>query len=177
MDQLIAQFWHLGTLYLGCAIIIVTFFARRIVELSVPSLKKQAHENDKKLTYKTKAAEWWNGVVLYALPVIAGIAGAMVWQDFFCSGAAAESLKDAGMFGAIIGWFSSFLYKVIRKTLKKKTGIDPVPGPIDVTDSEPPEAKDDDEDEDDEPESEKPKKSEKKDDEDDEDEKKTDDKE
>jgi hypothetical protein len=160
MDQLIAQFWHRGTLYLGVAVVIVTFFARRIVELAAPSLKKQADENDEKPTYKTKMAEWWNGVILYAIPVVAGILGAVFWRSYFC--ADVESLKDAGMFGAIVGWFSSFLYKVIRKTLKKKTGIDPIPGPIDPTESDPP-PKSDDDDEEDEPEDEK---SEDKDDED-----------
>lgn len=140
MDQLIAQFWQLGTLYLCFAVIISTFFVRRIVEFSVPSAKKQGDENDGTLTYKTKFAVWWNGVILYALPVLAGVGFALGWQSFFCSGDAAQSLKDAGMFGAIVGWFSSFLYKVVRKTLKKKTGIDPIPGPIDPTepDSEPP---------------------------------------
>ena len=149
MDQLIAQFWHLGTLYLGIAVVIVTFFVRRIVEQAAPSLKKAAHENDPKPTYKTKLAEWWNGVILYALPVIAGILGATVWRSYFCP----EGMdgKDAVMFGTIIGWFSSFLYKVVRKTLKKKTGIDPIPGPIDPTEADSedkPEDKEDEESED-----------------------------
>lgn len=149
MDQLIAQFWQLGTLYLCFAVIISTFFVRRIVEMIVPSAKKAADENDPKVTYKTKFAAWWNGVILYALPVLAGIGFAMGWQSYFCAGDAAESLKDAGMFGAIIGWFSSFLYKVVRKTLKKKTGIDPIPGPIDpaTSDSEKPPAKEEESDE------------------------------
>ena len=101
MDQLIAQFWHLGTLYLGIAVVITTFFVRRIVEQAAPSLKKAAPENDPKLTYKTKLAEWWNGVILYALPVIAGILGATVWRSYFCP----EGMdgKDAVMFGTIIG--------------------------------------------------------------------------
>ena len=143
MDQLIAHFWHLGTFYLGIAVVIVTFFTRRIVEQVVPSLKKQADENDEKPIYKTKLAEWWNKVLLYLIPVVAGVLGAIFWQDFFCSGVAAESLKDAGMFGAIMGWFSSFLYKVVRKTLKKKTGIDPIPGPIDPMEKTPDSGKDD----------------------------------
>jgi hypothetical protein len=146
MNQLIAQFWQLGTFYLGIAVVIATFFVRRIVEQAIPSIKKAAHENDPKPTYKTKLAEWWNKVLLYLIPVVVGILGAIFWQDFFCSGEASENLKDAGMFGAIMGWFSSFLYKVVRKTLYKRTGIDPIPGPLDPTekDSDPPPSKDSD---------------------------------
>lgn len=133
MDQLKAQFWQLGTLYLAAIVVIVTFFIRRVVEEALPWLKKVADESDPKPIYKNKLSEWWNAVILYLLPVATGATGAACFPSYFASGKAAESTGNAIMFGMVIGWCSSFLYKVIRKGLKKKTGIDLTPGPIDPT--------------------------------------------
>jgi hypothetical protein len=156
MDQLFDQLLRRETIYLAFFVVIVTFFIRRIVETAVPSAKG-VENGHKGATYKTKFGLWWNSVILYAIPVLLGAGVAIL---AFGSDYLPEDLKTragAGMWGAVIGWCSSFIYKVTRKFLKKKTGVDLTPGPAepDKKDSEKPPAKDDDEDEEEEaPESE-----------------------
>jgi len=146
MEQLYEQLISRETLILAFTIVIGTFFIRRIVETAVPSCKDK--DGDKLgSTYKTKFGLWWNSVILYAIPVVLGALIA-IWAytagvlpgDF-------KSIPGAGMWGAVVGWCSSFLYKVARKFLKKKTGVDLTPGPADPTkpDSDPPPKKDEDE--------------------------------
>lgn len=125
-----------GALLLGVLVVIITFFIRRVVETALPNLKKKADENSPQVTYLTEFARWWNSVILYALPVVTGSALAIVKPDWFLPESATKG--DAFLYGMIIGWFSSFLYKVVRKTLKARTGIDPVPGVASVFPSSPP---------------------------------------
>jgi hypothetical protein len=141
MDQAINQFWHWGTVGLAVLVVIGTFFVRRIIETAVPSVKAQ-----KDGTYKTKFALWWNSVLLYSIPIVVGAGLGLVGSYY--EGSLPESIKThvGGLFfGVIIGWFSSFIYKVLRKVLKKKTGIDPGMGP--VTDPSPPPKDEDDKEE------------------------------
>jgi hypothetical protein len=42
-------------------------------------------------------------------------------------------IKDLGgrlLFQGGVGWFASFMYKVLRKVILKKTGVDIQPGPV-----------------------------------------------
>jgi len=146
MEQLYEQLVRRETLILAFVIVIATFFVRRIVETAVPSCKGK-----KDGAYKTKFGLWWNSVILYAIPVVLGI-GVAIWA--FSASVLPGDFKTtagAGMWGAIVGWCSSFGYKVVRKFLKSKTGVDLIPGPTDPTkDSEEPLAKDDDDDDDEE---------------------------
>jgi hypothetical protein len=114
-----------GTYVLGVAIFIFTFLARRIVESAQPKWKKQADANDPKTTYLTAWSRWWNEVILYVMPVAFGLASGFIKSDFFFAG-----IGDKGgrlIFGAMVGWFSSFLYKCLRKVVKQRLGVDIVP--------------------------------------------------
>lgn len=119
-----------GTYILAATIWIATFFVRRIVEGIRPSLKKNTDCNQPGLTYTGQAARWWNEVILYALPVLFGIYAGTLQSEFFFG-----ELKDKSskiMVGLVIGWFSSFLYKLLKKVLLKKAGIDISPGESDA---------------------------------------------
>jgi len=145
MDQAVTALLKLESVYLAVAVVIVTFFVRRIVETAVPSAKKKADENAAGITYETSFARWWNSVILYAIPVVAGSGMAMAAVASGWEMLPVSTLGGAAISGGIVGWFSSFLYKVFRKVLKQRTGIDPIPGPASVTNSMPPDKGDDDE--------------------------------
>jgi len=123
MDNAIANFLQFGTLILACAVFIVTFFVRKIVETAVPSVKKQADENSPNKTYTTGFSVWWNQVILYAIPVVIGCLFGLFNAPFMFAGDI-KTMSGRIIFGGVIGWFSSFLYKVVRKMIIKKTGID-----------------------------------------------------
>lgn len=118
-----------GTYVLGLAIFIITFFTRRVIESIFPRLKKQSDANSPTLTYMSPMARWWNEVILYALPVLYGMAGGFIKSDFFYDGIDTIGAKIS--FGVVVGWFSGFLYKLIRKVIAQKFGIEFTPGPSD----------------------------------------------
>jgi len=128
MDQAIQQFLQTGTLVLAFAVFIATFFVRRIVETAVPTLAKKVDENEKGATYETAFARWWNKVILYAIPVVLG-ASAGVLNIPFLFGEQIQTMAGRCFFGAVVGWFSSFLYKVFRKMLVKHVGVEEPEGP------------------------------------------------
>lgn len=115
-----------GTYVLGIAIFIAVFFIKRIVEGAMPWLKKQHDENSPKITYLTTGARWWNEVMLYLFPVLLGcLAGAFLKSDFFF-----DAIGDKGGrigFGGGVGWFSGFLYKLLKKLIWQKFGLELVP--------------------------------------------------
>jgi len=139
MEEAISQFFTggsrpsnaalAGTAVLALSIVIVTFFVRRIVETAVPTAKKQNDENHPGITYMTTFARWWNSVILYAIPVVVG--GAIGWAHvpYLFSVEGLDTVSSRIFFGGVVGWLSSFFYKVIRMTLKKKTGVDINPTP------------------------------------------------
>ena len=109
-----------GTYVLGIAVYVLTFFTRKVVEILWPSLKKQADANSPGITYLTTASRWWNEVILYAIPVAYGAAACIFQSQFLFEGI------DGGaqfMYGAGVGWFSSFLYKALRKAIKNKVDL------------------------------------------------------
>ena len=111
-----------GTYVLGVTTYVLTFFVRRVIETTWPSLRKNADANSPKITYLTRASRWWNEVVLYAIPVLLGVLSGFIKSDFLFS-----TIGDKGgrfAFGALVGWFCSFLYKCLAKLLKSKTGVD-----------------------------------------------------
>lgn len=151
MDQLYDQLFNKETLILAFIVVIGTFFVRRIVETAVPSCKDVATNGDSK--YKTKFGLWWNSVILYAVPVALGAALAIWAYKAEALPGEFKTIPGAAMWGAVVGWCSSFIYKVVRKFLKKKTGVDLTPGP-----AEPDKKLDEDKDESDDEEDEPPKK-------------------
>lgn len=125
MDQAISQFFTAGTAILALSVVIITFFIRRIVETAWPSIKKKADENTPQITYATGFARWWNQVILYAIPVIVGAGiGLFDVPYLFSVEGVGGTASSRLFFGGCVGWMSSYLYKIIRLTLKQKTGVD-----------------------------------------------------
>lgn len=128
MEELTSHILRPGVVAVAVAVVVLTFFVRRIVELIWPLLKKAADANDPGLTYLSKMSVWWNSVILYAIPVVLGGCTAFIPSDFIHG-----DIKDLGgrlLFGAGVGWFASFMYKILRKLILKKTGVDIQPGPV-----------------------------------------------
>lgn len=123
-----------GTYVLAVSIFILTYFIKRIVQTAMPWWVKQHDENSPKVTYLTRGARWWNEVILYLLPVALGVlAGALLHSNFFFDG-----IGDKGGrlgFGGGVGWFSGVLYKIVKKLLWQKAGLEITP---DLGDSEAP---------------------------------------
>lgn len=129
MEHVINQFFTAGTAVLALSIVIATFFIRRIVETAVPSVKKQADENDPALTYRTHFARWWNGVILFAIPVVVGGLIGLMDVPYLFNVDGLDTVTSRVFFGGVVGWMSSYIYKIVRMALKKKTGVDINPTP------------------------------------------------
>ena len=124
MDQILNQVMRPGTLVLAVAIFIATFFTRRVVELLRPNWKRKASEMEAKAMYGGMAAMWWNEIGLPAVPVVYGILTGLSHSEFLHGPLSTEKVLARLMWGGGIGWFSSILYKSVRKAILSKTGID-----------------------------------------------------
>lgn len=129
-------------------VVIFTFFTKRVVEMLVPAARKKKQVGDvdvgdveikavkqKKAlvsvsTYHGNFGRWWNEVILYAIPVFYGFLIALIGgsSDWLFPGLDTLSVKV--MVGCGVGWFSSLFYKIIRKLVLKKTGVDIQPGSV-----------------------------------------------
>lgn len=136
MEEILSQVLRPGTFAIAVAIVIATFFTKRIAELAYPKLRTSSKGvivgSDKEVvretTYPNKLSMWWNEVVLYAIPVLFGALFALSKSDFLYGGI--DSFGGKVLFSAGVGWFSSFFYKIFRKLVLKKTGVDIQPGSI-----------------------------------------------
>lgn len=108
-----------GTYVLAVSVFVATFFTRRGVEILWPSLKKQADANAPAVTYPTPMSRWWNEVILYAIPVVFGVLASFSNSSFLF-----ENMDGTAraLFGGGVGWFSSFLYKMVKRGIKQKMG-------------------------------------------------------
>ena len=129
INEITAQILRSGTFVLALAIVVATFFTRKIVELTIPHWKKAKDANEEGVTYKTNWSRWWNEVILYAVPVLFGMAIASFHSEFM-NGGANENLGTRLAWGGGVGWFSSFFYKIMKKLVLKKTGVSIDPGPV-----------------------------------------------
>ena len=111
-----------GTYVMAMCVYMLTFFTRRVVERLVPSWNAKGGKRARE--YSSPAAEWWNTVILYAIPVAWGGAFALSDSEFFFAGLTGEAKL---VFALGIGWLASFLFKLMKKVL---TGlfVAPVPG-------------------------------------------------
>jgi hypothetical protein len=109
-----------GTYVLAVIVYVATFFVRKGVEMVWPTLKKQADANSPEITYLTKLSRWWNEVILYALPVAFGALSSVSGSEFLF-----EGIDGSGkfMYGAGVGWFSSFLYKALKKAISNRVNV------------------------------------------------------
>jgi len=128
MEQITSQILRPGTFALAVAVFIATFFIRRIVEILRPGLKNPKGTG----AYASKSQMWWNSVIIYAVPVVLGGLFSLSKSTWLFG--EIDTLGGKVMFGAGVGWFSSFLYKILKKVILKETGVE-LPG-----ESEPPEA-------------------------------------
>ena len=122
MENALTNFlgWH--TLIFGLMCWILTFLTRKIVETALPHLKKSADANQAGVTYKTTFARWWNEVILYVVPVAWG-AGAAAAATMYPFPQGLTSLSARLFFGIVVGFFSGFIYKIVKKVVLKKFDI------------------------------------------------------
>ena len=125
MDEAVEQLLKFGTLVYAVSIVIVTFFIRRTLETKWPDLRKKADENAPAITYSSSVARWYQQVFLYAIPVVVGMSMGLLDVPFFPE--TITTMSGRICFGAVVGWLSSAVYKVVKKTLAKR-GID-LPSP------------------------------------------------
>jgi hypothetical protein len=123
MDEAVTQLLSYKTVILMVAVVIGTFFIRRIVETAFPVVKQAAPETASAQTYTNHWAVWWNQVILYLIPVLLGIGLSFGIKDLV----ALEGFATKGgiaLYGGISGWFSATGYKILRRVVKTRTGID-----------------------------------------------------
>jgi hypothetical protein len=122
MDQALTNFvsWH--TLVFGLLCWVLTFLTRRIVETAMPTLKKAADANHPEATYKTTFSRWWNEVILYVLPVAWGSVAATA-ATFYPFPEGISSFSSRLIFGVVVGFFSGFIYKILKKIVLKRFDI------------------------------------------------------
>jgi hypothetical protein len=116
MDKLAESLLSLNVVVIGLTCWAGTFLIRRIVETAVPSAKKQADANHPNKSYLTTFARWWNECVLYSIPPAIGMIVSMCYP---------QDLKTSGklVLGALVGFFSSFVYKIVKKVISKKFDV------------------------------------------------------
>jgi hypothetical protein len=137
VNQLMDLVLRPGTFILSLAVVISTFFIKRIVEIVQPTWRAskgmsgatEGKEVVRTTKYSNKMALWWNEVILYAIPIVSGMILGYVDSPFL-HGEANEHLGTRLMWAAGVSWLASFFYKIFRKMVLQKTGVDIQPGPI-----------------------------------------------
>ena len=115
MDALLKNLSIPGVIALAVMVVICVFFTRRITELTWPHLKK-------KNPYVTRFAQWYNQVILYAIPLAYGALFAAIPSKFLFGDVEGYFSK---LFAACtVAWFSGFLYKVFKKLILKNYDVD-----------------------------------------------------
>jgi len=121
MEEVTSQVARAGTMAIAVAVFVVTFFTRRVIEILVPSLRQGTTTT----VYSTRLQLWWNSVILYAIPVLYGSLAAFIKSDWLFG--QIDTIGGKILFGGGVGWFASFLYKVFRKAVLAKVGVDILP--------------------------------------------------
>jgi hypothetical protein len=120
MDDALTQLMHTGTVVFGVAVVVITFFIRRLVETSFPSVGKKADENHPDTTYLTTFARYWNQVILYILPPLVGILIGLFDIPYLHGDEGPSTMGGRIFAGIFVGGMSAMVYK----TVKKRWGID-----------------------------------------------------
>lgn len=134
--DIIALLTRSGTYVLALAVFIVTWIVRKTIENIWPSLQKQGDANATQITYLTRMSRWWNEVMLYEIPVLIGGAFGFMHSGFLFGDITGLSTKMT--FGGVVGWLASFMYKVLRKVVKQRLGVDILPGDQMAVTADPP---------------------------------------
>jgi hypothetical protein len=114
-----------GSLTVMVAVYLFTLFTKRVVQTWKPSLKAAATEMAHAPMYTSKVSMWWNEVALSAMPVVYGTLFGIKYSEFLHG--AVTDLSGRLALCAGLGWFSGFGYKVVRKAILAKTGVDIAP--------------------------------------------------
>ena len=120
MDQALDQLEQTSTIIFGACIVLLTFFIRRLVETTFPSLRKKADENAPMAIYEHTMSRYWNQVILYALPSILGSLIALFNIPYLYGDPGPKTLGGRVFMGIFVGGASAFVYKAV----KKRWGID-----------------------------------------------------
>lgn len=150
-DTIITEgFLLVPTLFFALGCWVATFLIRRIVETAYPKIKG-------KPPYETKLQEWWHEVILFALPATIGVIGALILRKSEVAGTSIvppmfSSWQGAILYGLVIGFFCSLIYKAFKQMFFKRLGVKTEEELPKATVPRPPgdDDKDDDEDEEDE---------------------------
>ncbi len=133
-DGIVNQIARPGTFCLAMVVVIATFFIKRIVETAIPwwkprytVVKGDGKSATHSSTFATKWAEWWNEVILYAIPILVGELFGLVNSEFL-HGLANERGMTRFMWSGAVAWFAGYFYKIVRKVILKKAGVDIDPG-------------------------------------------------
>jgi hypothetical protein len=110
--------------FFASACFVLAFITRRIVEAARPDIKKQADENEMKITYTTAFARWWNTVILYALAPTWGVALALGLRSTEYLPESFRSPQPAVIFGLVSGFLCGMFFKIFKKLLAKKVGFE-----------------------------------------------------
>ncbi len=104
---------------------VLTFITRRVVETANPDWKKQHDENDKKVTYTSKGARWWNGVILYTIGPFFGVVLALVLRktEYFPE-EFKTSVTGSIVFGLVCGFTCGWFFKIFKKLLSRAAKVD-----------------------------------------------------
>jgi hypothetical protein len=110
-------FLLIPTLFFALGCWVVTFIIRKVVETAYPKIKGTP-------PYETKLQSWWHEVILFAAPALVGVGGAlslknveMVIPKMF------SSWQGAILYGLVIGFFCSLIYKAFKKMFFSKLGV------------------------------------------------------
>ena len=108
----------------GTAVFFLTLITRKIVETAKPDFKKQADANDKKVTYASSGARWWNEVILYGLGPLFGVVLALGMQDteYFPEALRSNTLVVV-MSGICLGFTCGYFFKIFKKLLSRGAGV------------------------------------------------------
>jgi hypothetical protein len=124
----ILALWTTGTLVVAVVCVVSTFFIRSIVETAFPSLQAVYHKAG--TSYLSGWARWWNQVVLYSLPVLTGGLLGLMKSTWLWPAGVTTGVRI--LLGIVVGWFSTLIYKVVRRAIKERLKMDlpDVPAPV-----------------------------------------------
>jgi hypothetical protein len=121
-DTIITEgFLLVPTLFFALGCWVATFLIRKVVETAYKPIKG-------KPPYETKLQEWWHEVILFALPAVIGVIGALSLRSVEVAGQRIipvmfSSWQGAILFGLVVGFFCSLIYKAFKQMFFKRLGV------------------------------------------------------
>ncbi len=103
LDKMFEVFASWQTMFLCLSVFLLVFGIRRIVETAAPVVKTN---------------KWWNEVSLPLLPLIVGMVMGLLAKSFPWPVVIGTSLWARGMYGAICGLASGWVYTRFRSIMK-----------------------------------------------------------